>query len=408
MHILDNEECAKDLAMETISHSCEKDPTKCYDDATGFDSDAVKTGGVGAGHTQCQKIVAGGTAEFMLKDGSDKWCELGDHENAEPYTYTFGEVGATCRTLYNLMQEASYTDGHCGGGTNNHQKECVWQIPTADVTCDECTTTPPTKEGGSGGDPYFKRWNRKSFEFHGACDLVLVHSDHVNGNKEFDVHVRTVIKEWWSQIESAAMRIGDVTLQMEVDKFFINGEEYADMDLPIQTSEFFIAPPFYGNHAATQSIRGTGKNVLKSYLVTFNDKSAITFKLLKGFMNVEVSGHADDFSHSQGLMGDFHLGKPYSRAGERMYDLHEFAMEWQVNPAEDPVLFLEAKGPQLPHEKCHMPSPTATARRGRRRLQVDKNLYAAAEEACADKGDEIEACMNDVMAVGDISMALLH
>ena len=265
------------------------------------------------------------------------------------------------------------------------------------------------RAGGGGGDPHIKRWNRKSFEFHGECDLVLVHSDHVNGDKKLDVHLRTVIKEWWSQIEGAAMRIGDVTLQMEVDKFFVNGEEYSDKDLPFQTSEFYIAPPFSGNHGATPSLRGSDdKNVMKSYVVTFNDKSVVTFKILNDFMNVEINGHREDFEQSVGLMGTYDAGKAYGRAGVKMETLHDFAMDWQVDPAVDPILFLEAKGPQLPTEKCRMPDPAVIARRSRRRLKADSGMYEAAQTACAGKGDEFEACMNDVMAVGDVSMALLH
>lgn len=262
-------------------------------------------------------------------------------------------------------------------------------------------------QGGGGGDPHFKRWDRKSFEFHGECDLVLVHSDHVNGNKPLDIHVRTVIHEWWSQIESAAMRIGDVTLQMEVDKFFVDGQEYSDRDLPMQTDEFYISSPFEGDHRATRNLRASeAKDVIKTYLVTFNDKSVVTFKILNGFMNVAVDGSRHDFGESVGLMGTFDHGKAYGRAGTKIESLHDFAMDWQVDPTYDPILFMEAKGPQLPTEKCRMPSPAETSRR-RRRLANSKMLDQA-QEACATKGEEFDACVSDILSTGDILMALLH
>jgi hypothetical protein len=237
--------------------------------------------------------------------------------------------------------------------------------------------------------------------------LVLVHSDHVNGkgNKVLDVHVRTVIRDWWSQIESAAMRIGDVTLQMDVDKFFVNGQEFSDEDLPMDTGEFVIAGPFEGSQI-TDSIHGTENYVLKTYSATFNDKSVVTFKVLDDFMNVVISGHKHDFEHSVGLMGDYRLGKPYTREGERMYDLHEFALEWQVDPRIDPVLFHESKGPQLPAEQCRMPGVAKTARRGLRGHE-NSELYGHARNACAGK-EEVDACMNDIMATNNLNMALLH
>jgi hypothetical protein len=288
--------------------------------------------------------------------------------------------------------------------TGDDEKYAFRTISVVDVAA-------PLKLAGAGGDPHFKRWNRKSFEWQGECDLVLIHSDHVNGNQKLDIHVRTVIREWWSQIESAAMRIGDVTLQMDADKFFVNGKEYSDADLPLQTAEFYIENA--GDHAATKQLRGAAHlrgaatDVLKTYHVTFNDKSTVVFRILKDFMNVEVSGHREDFEQSLGLMGNFDTGKPHDRSNARMFDLHEFAMEWQVDPAKDPVLFLEAKGPQLPAQKCRMPDPTQIARRGRR-LQKDNKMYDAALTACAGKGDETDACMSDVLATGDLAMALLH
>jgi hypothetical protein len=243
------------------------------------------------------------------------------------------------------------------------------------------------------------------FQFHGECDLVLVHSDHVNGDKKLDVHVRTVIHEWWSQIESAALRIGDVTLQMDVDKLFVNGQEFSDKDLPMKTAEFVISEPFEGAHF-TEAVHGSENHVLKTYAVTFNDKSVVTFKVLDGFMNVVISGHKHDFEHSVGLMGDYFHGKPYTRAGERMYDLHEFSLEWQVDPRIDPVLFVESKGPQLPAEQCRMPGVAKIERR-RLRGQENAKLFGQARNACAGK-DEFDACMNDIMATNNLNMALLH
>jgi hypothetical protein len=248
----------------------------------------------------------------------------------------------------------------------------------------EITTT-----GGVSGDPHIRRWGRKSFDFHGECDLVFVHSDHVNGEKTLDVHVRTTIARHWSQIESAAMKIGDVTLQMDTDKFFIDGIEYSDADLPIQTAEFTVTEP-----VIEESVR--------DYVIELTDKSTITFKVIEDFMNVFVAGSQHDFGESVGLLGDFHKGKPYNRAGERMYDLEEFAFEWQVNHEVDPVLFNAQREPQLPLQKCRMPDEPMPSRR--LRSKTDPKLFAAAKAACAHT-NEIDACMDDVMYTGVVALA---
>lgn len=50
------------------------------------------------------------------------------------------------------------------------------------------------------GDPHIAKWNRKSFDFHGECDLLMLHSDHVSGDKELDLHIRTTIRDFFSSI----------------------------------------------------------------------------------------------------------------------------------------------------------------------------------------------------------------
>jgi hypothetical protein len=235
-------------------------------------------------------------------------------------------------------------------------------------------------------------------------DLVLAHSDHVNGDKVLDVHIRTVIREWWSQIESAAMRVGDVIFEIDSDKFFVNGKQYSDADLPIETAEFTITEPYEGA-AITKAIHGEEENVLKTYAVELTDKSVVTFKVLGDLMNVAINGHEFDFGESTGLMGDFYFGKPYNRLGERMYDLEEFAFEWQVDPSVDPILFVESKGPQLPTEKCRMPDVAKTERKLRN--QSDRKLNEQANRACSGK-DEYDACMSDIMATGNVNVALVH
>jgi hypothetical protein len=226
------------------------------------------------------------------------------------------------------------------------------------------------------------------FDFHGACDLVLVHSDHVNGEDELDLHVRTTIQGHWSSVTSAALRVGEVILQMDLDKFFVNGVEFNDDALPMKTSQFSISEAFV-------------QDEWRVYVAELNDKSRITFKVLKEFMTVAVSGSVHDFEHSVGLLGDFHFGKPYDRKGNRVYDFHEYGLEWQVLE-EEPKLFMDAREPQLPHAQCQFPDTPRPSRR--LKSTQDPALFEKAQAVCADK-EHYDACLDDVMYTGELALA---
>ena len=353
---------------DSISHTCEKPDDECILDAgLGF-HDAANIGNVADGYKRCQMIPVNGVAEFLLKDANG---------SCDTYTKTFGDHQAVCST-YTNDAVGNYGTEHCSGN-GNQDKECVWRID-APTDCNN--------GGGSFGDPHIKRWNRKTFDFHGECDLVLVHSDHVNGGDELDLHIRTTIQSHWSSVTSAALRVGQVTLQMDTDKFYVDGIEYNDAALPLKTTQFTISEV-------------TLKDGARIYVAELNDKSSVTFKVIKEFLTVAVSGHAEDFEHSVGLLGDFHLGKPYGRDGERIYDFNEYGLEWQVRE-EEPMLFVEAREPQLPNAKCRFPDEP----RPRRHLKSSQNpaLFEKAQSACANR-EHYDACLDDVMYTGEVALA---
>ena len=86
-----------------------------------------------------------------------------------------------------------------------------------------------------------------------------------------------------------------------------------------------------------------------------------------------------------------------------MFDLVEFAFEWQVNHETDPVLFMEQREPQLPANKCRMPD---VVKKGRRQLRANHSgaFLKAAEAACASKV-ESEACLSDVLNTGSLALS---
>jgi len=48
----------------------------------------------------------------------------------------------------------------------------------------------PTSPGAQG-DPHFKTWSQKSFDFHGVCDLMMLSNEKFENNLGMDIHIRT-------------------------------------------------------------------------------------------------------------------------------------------------------------------------------------------------------------------------
>jgi len=252
-----------------------------------------------------------------------------------------------------------------------------------------------TKAGGGGGDPHFQRWDREHGSFHGECDLVMVHSDKFQSGAGLDLHVRTTIEDYFSYIEIAALRVGESIVEFHQDHFYLDGVKYAPRDLPLT----------FGNHVTISNgvvEAGKNPNYYQYFQVDLNEHSSMLFKYYKKFLTIDVNGHAKDFNDSVGLLGDYKTGNMLSRYGAVMSDFDQYGFEWQVNPG-DAKLFREDRGPQLPYEPCRMP----TAARPARKLRgADAALYESAAAACAHvSGSDVELCVEDVLATGDIGLA---
>jgi hypothetical protein len=249
-------------------------------------------------------------------------------------------------------------------------------------TCD------PSDASGCG-DPHFKTWNNgHRYDYHGECDLVLIHSDAFFG-KGLDVHIRTTIRRDFSYISSAVLRIGEDILEVgSQGVYFLNG--VANADLPSEFSGF--------EFSHTQPIKH--QNVFEVHLV---GRQRIKVKTYKDFVAVAIEqGTLETFKDSVGLMGD-REGNMRARDGTTIIeDPNAFGQEWQVLPTES-SLFQTLRLPQHP-QTCKLPSPEAT-KQIRRRLSETSALAEAAEVACAQWGEAKESCVYDVLATGDLDMA---
>jgi choice-of-anchor A domain-containing protein len=263
----------------------------------------------------------------------------------------------------------------------------------------DCPYTTPPKEGGGGGDPHIQRWGREHDSFHGECDLVMIHSNDFHQGAGLDLHIRTTIapEDYYSYMETAALRVGDYAIEVYKDMLYINGVEHTASMLPITFGGDF-------RYTISQAPIEEGKKeeLHQYYKVDLHEDSSVLFRFYKEYLTVNVSGHPNDFSDATGLLGEYHTGDMYSRAGDRMDDFNEYGFEWQVQPNQDGNLFTTARSPQWPYERCRMPT---SARPARRQLRGQQSLLLTASlEACANAAD-VDLCVDDCLTTGDVGLA---
>ena len=308
----------------TVAHTCQKPDSGVCLDGGCFDGVSTAVKHIGDGYTSCQTVRPGGLAEFLVKDG-DAFGACGNMAFS-----LLGGVPITCGTLFFKS---------CTGFAN-FGKECVWKIRVPQ-SCG--------KNGGGGGDPHFKLWNRDRYMIHGECDLVLLKSNDFALGLGFDLHIRTTIHHSYSYIEAAALQIGDSILVVSGGRFWVDSKEGSDDDLPISFSGFSLNPPY---------THGTAK----IYQLDLNQGDKILFRNYKHFLTVDVSGNEEDFGTSVGLLGDYETGSMIARDGETVItDADMFGLEWQVRN-DEPTLFLETREPQHPVETCKMPTEAFKSR----------------------------------------------
>lgn len=241
------------------------------------------------------------------------------------------------------------------------------------------------------GDPHFTRWNQPVRDtFHGECDLVLYHNEEIEG-QDLDVHVRTTIKDSFSYVEGVAVKFGDDVVEFEHDALFVNGVKVED--------ESLIA--FANNDNKIVKVDE------KKRQFNFNIANMVTVSVhsTKHFMGVSVQGAQQAMTGSTGILGDYNTGDMIGRHGNTFESFEDFAFEWQVHPS-DPAIFMHAREPQLPYERCRMPSMSAESRRRKLRGQ-DRKLYEQALTACSQNHipENVQSCLDDVMFTGELDLA---
>jgi hypothetical protein len=241
-----------------------------------------------------------------------------------------------------------------------------------------------------GGDPHFNRWTQEKRDtFHGECDLVFLHNENIDG-EVLDVHTRTTIEDSYSYVEAVAVKYGNDAIEFTRDSIVLNGAK-------IDNEEEVI---IFGDGNKISKVEGSKRQ----FVVSIKGQVFIYVSSTKKFMAVNIKG-GSILKGSVGILGDYETGDMIGRHGALFDNFEDFAFEWQVNP-EDPQIFMDARHPQLPYERCRMPSMSAEARR-RKLRGADRKLLAAATEACAANHipANVQSCIDDVMFTGELELA---
>ena len=308
-------------------------------------------------------------------------------------TADFGDVGESSALCYyesDVTDALNYLAGATTGSVEFALDLTVGNTAMAamidNVALEIC------KDGGfpddppeGGNDPHFKTWKGEKYSYHGACDLVLLHSDVFANGLGLDIHIRTKHRRHFSYIASAAIRIGDEILEVSGHDYYLNG--IANVELPNTIAGYTI------HHKVVSDISQT-------YDIKLENGQHIYVKTWKDFVLVKIeNGKFDSFHDSVGLMGSYVTGHKVSRDGQRIIeDDNEFGQEWQVQP-EEPKLFQSLEAATL---QCTLPVQNVQ----RRRLGEHTVSEEAAAKACAHVGvDDREFCIYDVIATNDVTMA---
>jgi hypothetical protein len=224
--------------------------------------------------------------------------------------------------------------------------------------------------------------------------LVLFEKKGFHNDRDLSVHVRTTMQDSFSFIEEVAIKVGDDILEFHGDSsVYLNGiEQSMEMESRITFGDEYslFKNPFNNN-------KDKPGFVVKMKGAAVKVRSGM-------FMTASIEGSDEALQGSKGILGKHGTGEMIARDGTIMSDFTEFGFEWQVNPLQgDPRLFMEARAPQLPYERCRMPSVEVSRRM--LRAQDSKLMEQATEKCAMNHPKNVQSCIDDVMLTGNLELA---
>jgi hypothetical protein len=244
----------------------------------------------------------------------------------------------------------------------------------------------------NGNDPHFTTWKGEKYSYHGACDLLLLHSDQFGNGLGMDIHIRTKHRRNFSFISHLALRIGNEVFEVAGKKqYYLNGIE--NVAMPNKIMDYKIKQQV--NHH-------TG---YPSYTIHINECERIIITTWKDIVSISFEGESEDnYADSVGLMGNYYTGDKLGRNGMTIFtnDYNAFGQEWQVR-SDEPHLFqtLEAASTM-----CTLPEEHEVENVVKRRRLGESISEESAKKACEHVGaEDMDFCVFDVMSTGDVDMA---
>lgn len=276
-------------------------------------------------------------------------------------------------------------------GSCSDNAALVW-----DPSASQCGAEQPIPiTAGGGGDPHFKTWLGQMFDFHGTCDLLMYHSQEFLHGLGLEIQVRTKARFEYSYIESVAVRIGEDVLEIgSWGEHFFNGVE--------------DGARFPATMAGLVTVHHEQEDKKKHrFSVTVDESTKISITTFKDMVSISINAPSTEpFEGGIGLLGSATDGRMVARDGATVLesDPGAYGQEWQVRDTESKLFQKPDRFPQWP-QACAMPTSDSIA--SARRLGENNVTREDAKKACLDSNrvQDMDACIYDVVATGDLEMA---
>jgi len=371
----DVKECRDGSFVSHTGPNCDFEPCPCPEEMVGFNELCDFDG-------QC-------------KYGVETCCDGSTHPQ---YVMTCDEERGTAQ---------GYHSDACMVVTCDKSEDKNFLAPPKDPKPPEAPDSPSpddrtTEKAFTKGDPHFKTFGGELYDYHGECDLVLLHNPDFKDGMGMDIHIRTKIQDFWSSVESAAVKLGDQIMEIKADPsssdwLWFDGKPAAVVDGEWNRHELSGFLVRY---------KQSGDNVREANIHIKGAKEVLVMKTFKSFVRIDIQWQGSDhYKNSVGLLGSHaHNGERLGRNGKLIQNVNSFGQEWQVRREMDGALFHSYEGAVV-GQKCVMP-PTVASSLRKRRLASGLDTEVA-EKACNHLVDpeEKKACVFDVIATQDLSMA---